>query len=160
MSSKREQMSIDLQFCSTFPVFWLLEALYNFGHIHPVAHQWQTLPCKVPVCSSGARWGSVSCSRTLWHAAGGAGKSNPQHSGWPALPLDVQLPNVNQNMTWNYWDVDLHRTSNIIVPQIFCEIQWVGWNCTLQVMEMAELHRWSREVSERVTQVIWLPSKL
>ena len=58
-----------------FPVHWPLKALYNTRHIHPFMHTfvhwWERLPCKVATCSSGAIWGSASCSRTLWLAAGG-----------------------------------------------------------------------------------------
>ena len=51
-----------------FPVYRPLQVLYSC-HIHPFTHTfthwWQRLPCKVPICSSGATRGSVSCSRIL-----------------------------------------------------------------------------------------------
>ena len=44
---------------------------------------------QVATCSSGAVWGSVSCSKTLRHAAGGARDSN--QSAYKNLPLYLEL---------------------------------------------------------------------
>ena len=45
-------------------------------------------------CLSGAIWGSVFCSRILWHAAGGAGDLNHLIAGRPTLSPELQLPHI------------------------------------------------------------------
>ena len=80
-------------------------------------HWWQRLPCKVPT-GSGAIWGSVSCSRTLWHAARGSRDSNQWLiTGQRALPPELQPP---QTLTFNtdmlswwlgWWCYRMHRVA-------------------------------------------------
>ena len=60
----------DFHFYSAYPVYWPLKALYNSCHIHPCIHKLMAeAAMQGASCLSGAISGSVSCSRTVRHAA-------------------------------------------------------------------------------------------
>lgn len=78
--------------------FWSLLRLFHTGALIVMIFARR---CKAPTCSSGAIWCSASCSRTLYHAVGGAGESNLLPRTWrPTLPSESQLP---QSLLLVFW---------------------------------------------------------
>ena len=91
------------------------------GIIHPgrVAspYWWQRPPCKVPTAHQKQFWGSVSCSRILWHVA----QFHPRGAGIRSLDELLYPLSYSRPIYWKRIDALNSKIQNTFLPkEIFC----------------------------------------
>ena len=109
-------------------------------------HWWQRLPCKVPTAPPGAIWGSVSCSRTLRHAAQLSLELEFEPvTFWSVADL-LYLPSYSHT-----WPI-IHMQTALIEKT---GVKWFQSSCSL-CRHVPKLSRLQSEAFEAAMAVTWV----